>query len=137
MKKILFRSVILVCSVALCHSVSAAIDPDAPSASHHLEEAASGIHEYLHHNYGDSYGSHALEERSSELHGVLHDWQHGEATEADVDMQMKEVKSAWNNFRQTIMPAGLLNAGDYALEELYEEVKDSYKDVRFLLRKAK
>lgn len=121
----------------ISQNVLASIDPGAPSASHHFEEAAAAIHEYLHHNYGDSYGSHGLQERGSALHHVLHEWQHGEATESDVVMTMEELKREWNSFRQTIIPAQILNMGDVSLDEHYQAVKDAYKEVRFLLRKAK
>ena len=137
MNKIMFRLIALLFVVVLSQSVSASIDPGAPTASHHFEEAAAAIHEYLHDTYGDSFGSHGLEGSGSALHQILHDWQHGEATEADVAMGMEELKLDWNNFRQTIFPVGLLNAGDTTLDDLYEAVKDTYKEVRFLLRKAK
>lgn len=137
MKKIMSISAVLLCAFALSQNVSAAIDPGAPSASHHTEEAAAAIHVYLHDTYGDSFGSHALEQSASALHQVLHAWQHSEASEADVDAQMEALKLDWNNFRQTIFPVGLLNAGDTTLDELYGTLKDMYKELRFLLRKAK
>ena len=121
----------------LAQTVSASIESGAPSASHHFEEAAADIHEYLHDNYADSYGSHGLEAKGTALHGVLHDWQHGEATEADVVKAMDALKLEWNNFRQTINPAGVLNTGDIDLNDHYEAVKDAYKEVRYLLRKAR
>lgn len=137
MKKIISRLGVVLFAVFLSQSVFASIDPGATSATHHFEEAAAAIHEYLHHNYGASYDSHGLEQRGSALHHVLHDWQHGEATEADVVVKMEELKLEWNNFRQTIIPASILNLGDVELNELYQTVKDTYKEVRFLLRKAK
>ena len=118
-------------------TVSASIDPAAPSASHHLESAAAAMHEYLHHHYDSSYGSHDLEIAADELHGVLHDWSDGNATEAEVVMSEEVLKRAWNSFRQSIIPAGVLNAGDTGLDTLYETVKEEYKALRFLLRKAK
>lgn len=137
MKKLLIQLIPMLWAVGLSQNVSASIDPGAPSASHHFEEAAAAIHGYLHHNYGNSYSSHGLEAHGSALHQVLHEWQHGEATEADVVVKMEELKLDWNGFRQTIIPATLLNMGDDELDELYETVKDAYKEIRFLLRKAK
>lgn len=131
------RLAVLLFTFVLSQSVSAAIDPGAPSASHHFEGAVAAVHEYLHETYGDSFGSHGLEGSATALHQMLHAWQHGEAIEADVDAQMDEVKLDWNNFRQTIFPVGLLNAGDTTLDDLYGAVKDTYKELRFLLRKAK
>ena len=121
----------------ISQNVSASIDPGASSASHHFEEAAAALHEYLHDTYGASYGSHGLEERGGALHHVLHEWQHGDAMESDVVMKMEELKLEWNSFRQTIIPAQVLNMGDVSLDEHYQAVKDAYKEVRFLLRKAK
>lgn len=118
-------------------TVSASIDPSAPSASHHLESAVAAMHEHLHHHYDSSYGSHDLEVAADELHGVLHDWSEGNATEAEVVMSEEAVKRAWNSFRQSIVPAGVLNAGDTGLDTLYETIKAEYKALRFLLRKAK
>lgn len=137
MYKYLVRLTALLGFVFLSQNVAASIDPGATSATHHFEEAAAAIHEYLHHNYGASYSSHGLEEAGSALHHVLHEWQHGEASESDVVMKMEELKLEWNGFRQTIIPSQILNMGDDSLDELYEAVKDAYKEVRFLLRKAK
>jgi len=114
----------------------AEIDPGAPSASHKLERAADEIHGYLHHHYNSGYGSHELEESAAALHDALHEWQHGELTEAEISEIKAELKASWNNFRQTLIPAGLLASGDNVLEEQYQNVKVSYKNLRFLLRKT-
>jgi hypothetical protein len=52
-------------------------------------------------------------------------------------MKMEALKLVWNTFRQTIIPSGVLDMGDDELNELYQTVKDAYKEVRYLLRKAK
>ena len=117
-------------------NVMAEIDPGAPSASHKLEKSADEIHNYLHHHYDSGYGSHELENSAAALHDALHEWQHGELTEAEISEIEAELKASWNNFRQTLIPAGLLASGDDVLEERYQNVKVSYKDLRFLLRKA-
>ncbi len=137
MGTIINRLIAVLCAMVLSQGVSASIDPDATSASHHFEEAAAEIHEHLHDNYANSYSSHDLEALGSALHDSLHDWSHGEATEADVVQKMDALKLGWNNFRQAIIPAGLLNMGDDTLDELYISVKAAYKRVRFLLHKAK
>ena len=125
-------------SVSLLASpVMAEIDPGAPSASHRLQEAAGDLHSYLHHHYSAGYGTHELEDSAGAMHSALHDWQHGEMTESDIDAMAVELKAAWLNYLQSINPAGVLNNGDMELETLYETVKTSYKELRFLLRKAK
>ena len=118
-------------------NVLAEIDPGAASASHKLEQAAMDIHGYLHHNYHSSYGSHELEEVVATLHDALHELEHGGLKESDILAVEEELKAAWNSFRQTLIPAGLLASGDAMLEEKYRLVKMSYKDLRFLLRKVK
>ena len=136
MRTVLIRMIAVMGAVFLSQGVFASIGEGATSASHHFEEAASAIHGYLHHKYSDGYGSHGLEHAGEELHNALHEFSHDEATEADVVMKMDALKLEWNNFRQTIIPARLLNNDD-ELNELYQDVKDAYKEVRFLLRKAK
>ena len=131
------RTAAIALGLLLAQTVSASIDSGAPSASHHFEEAAADLHGYLHHHYPSSYGSHGLEEQGSVLHAILHDWQHGHATEADVVATMDALKLEWNTFRQTIIPAGVLNTGDVDLNDHYEATKDAYKEVRYLLRKAR
>lgn len=131
-KYFLFSAAFMWASLAI-----AEIDPGAASASHKLETAAEEIHGYLHHHYSGGYGSHELEHAAAEVHHLLHEYGHGTASEADVVAAQDALKSAWNNFRQTLIPAGLLNSGDAMLSEKYQMVKDSYKDLRFLLRKAK
>lgn len=118
-------------------SAMAEIDEGATSASHKLETAADDMHSYLHHHYDAGYGTHELEDAAAEIHHVLHEWQHGEMTESDVVAAQEELKAAWLNYLQTITPAGVLNAGDMEIEALHQEVKTAYKDLRFLLRKAK
>lgn len=137
MNKVFVRMISMLCAVVLSQSVSASIDPDAAPASHHFELAAAAIHEHLHDEYAASYESHSLEAAGDALHGALHGFIHGEATEADVVMKMEELKLNWNAFRQSLIPAGLLHMGDDELDELYQTVKDAYKEVRYLLRKAK
>ena len=137
MNKGFVRMISMLCAVVFSQSVSASIDPDAAPASHHFEEAAAAIHEHLHDQYGASYETHNLEAAGDALHGALHDFRHDDATEADVVMKMEALKLIWNDFRQSIIPAGLLHMGDDELDELYQTVKDAYKEVRYLLRKAK
>ena len=137
MKTTLFKWTTALFMLALTQNTFATVDPGAPSASHHFEEAAAALHEHLHHTYSNSYGSHDLEELGDALHGVLHDWVHGDATEADVVVSQDALKLEWNTFRQTIIPAGVLHNGDDTLDDLYDTVKNDYKELRFLLRKAK
>ncbi|MBT8136084.1 MAG: hypothetical protein KJO54_03615 [Gammaproteobacteria bacterium] len=137
MKNTLIKMAATSLLLVFSQSVLAWIDPAAPSASHHLEDAATAIHDYLHDEYSSSFGAHGMEEASDALHSILHDWSHGEATEAEVVVAKDALKEAWNNFRQTINPAGILNSGDTQLDDMYQEVKSAYKEVRWLLRKAK
>lgn len=133
------KLVISICAAMFFVStaVLAEIDPGAPSASHKLETAAGDMHSYLHHHYDAGYGTHELEDAAAEIHHALHEWQHGEMSESDVVAVQEELKAAWLNYIQTITPAGVLNAGDMELEALHQGVKTAYKDLRFLLRKAK
>ena len=137
MINIAIRTAAIALCMLLAQTVAASIDSGAPSASHHFEEAAADLHEYLHANYPGSYGSHGLEEKGSVLHAVLHEWQHGEATETDVVTAKYALKLEWNNFRQTFIPAGILNTGDVELNDHYQATKNAYKELRFLLRKAR
>jgi len=114
----------------------AEIDPGATSASHKLEKSAEKIHDYLHHHYSSGYGSHELEESATAMHDALHEWQDGAFKETDISELKTELKASWNNFRQTLIPAGLLASGDDLLEDHYQNVKMSYKNLRFLLRKS-
>ena len=127
---------LLLCMLFVSGNATAEIDAGAPSASHRLEEAAGDMHAYLHHHYGSGYGSHELEEVAAEMHDALHEWDHGELGEADIVAVQGGLKAAWLNFIQTITPAGILNNGDMELEDLHQDVKTKYKELRFLLRKA-
>lgn len=137
MKTTLFKWTTAAFLLAFTQISFATIDPGAPSAAHHFEEAAAELHEYLHHEHSNSYGSHGLENHGDALHGTLHDWVHGDATEADVVASKEALKLEWNTFRQTIIPAGVLNNSDATLDDLYDATKNAYKELRFLLRKAK
>lgn len=118
------------------NSAYADIDDTAPSASHHLEQAIDEIHDYLHHHYDNSYSSHAFETVASNMHHMLHEWSHGEVGEEEISMLKAELKSTWNTFKQNIHVAQVLNQGDDDLDALYEEVKVTYKHLRFLLKKS-
>lgn len=137
MNKLFIRMISILFAVVLSQNVSADIDPGTTTASHELEEAVAEIHEYLHDNYGQTFTSHGFEVSADELHGALHDYSAGSATEEDVVMKMEDVKQAWNTFRQSIIPAMVLNMGDDELDGLYAVVKDAYKEIRFLLRNTK
>jgi hypothetical protein len=127
---------LLLCTLFISGNAVAEIDPGAPSASHRLQLAAENIHAYLHHNYQAGYGTHELEEAAAAMHDALHEWDHGELTEADIVAIQEDLKASWLNYIQTITPAGILNNGDMELETLYQDVKTKYKELRFLLRKA-
>ena len=123
--------------VVFAQSSAAFIDPDAPSASHHMGELAAEIHEYLHENYGPSFGAHGIEVAAGELHDTLHDWEHGEATESDVVEAMDALDAAWKTFKQTLRQEHLLNSDDEALDVRFDMNKHAYKELRFLLGQAK
>ena len=123
--------------VLLAGSALAFIPPTAPSAAHDMEEAAAAIHSYLHDaGYSSSYGSHGLEEDSTTIHNDLHDWSNGNASESLIADDMDVLDATWKTFKQTIHQAQVLNAGDDELDELYEDTKDAYKELRFQLRKV-
>jgi len=117
-------------------NATAAIDAGAPSASHALERAAEALHGYLHDNYDNGYGSHQMEQAAAAMHDGLHEWVHGNVTEPEISALEQDLKAAWNNLRQELIPSGLAGNGDSMLLENYEAVKTAYKELRFLLRKA-
>lgn len=137
MKKISVRLFVTLFALFVCQSAFAEIDPGAPSASHRMQNAAAAMHEYLHHHYDSSYGSHGLEESAAELHHTLHEWADGMASESEVAAGMEALKQAWIGVMQSINPAGVLYVGDTGLDEIYLGVKNQYKELRFMLRKAK
>ena len=122
--------------VLLTAAVLPSIPANAPSLSHELEEAADEIHEYLHDNYGTSYGAHELEDAAAALHDVLHEWEQGNATEAEVEVEWDTTKDEWKNFEKTIKRAKVLKRGDDELDDLYDDVKDAYKDIKKALKKV-
>ena len=138
MKK--FISVLLAGPVlaVLAGTALAFIDPGAPSASHQMEELAVEIHDYLHDNYGSTFGAHGLEEAATTLHDTLHDWGHGsvEVPESQIVEDMDALDAAWKSFKQTIRQEHILNSGDEALDIFFDMNKDAYKEIRFLLRQA-
>ena len=81
----------LVGSLLIAGTAQAHIDPSAPSASHELEEAAHEIHEYLHDNYGSSFGAHGLEDAAVVLHDDLHDWSNGNLPESFIAVDWKAI----------------------------------------------
>ncbi len=125
-------SLSLVCLLAA--PILASIDPGAPSASHHMEETAAALHSYLHDFYESSYGAHGLETDSDAIHGRLHDWSNGNASEAEVAADMDALDASWKNFKQTIHQAQVLNSGDDTLDDMFNDAKDAYKTLRFLLK---
>lgn len=114
-------------------AAAADIEAGAPSASHQLEEAVAEVHEYLHQHYASPYGSHRFEETAAALHGALHHWQRGEATEKEILALFQDTKAAWKDYRFQVTTGGLLHSGDETLASLHQEIKDSYKNLRFLL----
>ena len=52
-------------------------------------------------------------------------------------MDMEALEDAWKTFKQTIHQAHVLNSGDDELDDLFNDVKEAYQHLRFLLRKAK
>ena len=137
MRKFSFRLLVTLFALLVCQNTFAEIDPGAPSASHRMENAAAALHEYLHHHYDSSYNTHGLEHSADELHHILHEWSENMASESEVAAGMEAVKQAWINVMQSINPADVLYVGDTGLDELYLGAKDQYKELRFLLRKAK
>ena len=137
MRKYSIRLLATLFAIFICQNTFAEIDPGAPSASHRMESAAAAMHEYLHHHYDSSYNTHGLEESATELHHLLHEWTDGMASESEVAMGMNALKQAWIGVMQSINPANVLYVGDTGLDELYLGAKDQYKELRFLLRKAK
>ena len=121
---------------ALAATALAYIPPEAPSASHHLEEAAEAIHEYLHDNYPSSYGSHALEDSAVILHDDLHEWAMGNVPESQIAADWDVVVADYKNFKQTINQAKVLNEGDDELDDLFDETKEAFKDLRALLNQV-
>jgi len=111
------------------------IHPSAPSAAHELEEQAHGLHEYIHANYTQSYGSHAFEDAAHELHAVLHHWSQAEATESEVAAKYTVLQDAWKDMRRQLRRARLLNGADEGLTERFEQTREAYRLVRRLLRK--
>lgn len=124
----------LACALVFAGIARAEIEPNAPSLSHHLEELSAEMHDYTHAVYGPSFGSHGLEVASGALHDSLHDWADGNATEAEVLADWLATKAAYQSFRNTISRARILNKGDDALDQLYDDLKNAYKDVRYALR---
>ena len=61
----------------------------------------------------------------------------GHASESEVAAGMDALKQAWINVMSSINPADVLYVGDTGLDELYLGAKDQYKELRFMLRKAK
>jgi hypothetical protein len=135
---ILFLVLIVVVSA---QTSMAFIDPDAPSASHEMEELAVEIHDYLHHIDVDGIdapsASHHLEEKAAILHDDLHDWAHGAVSESLIVEDMEALDAAWKHFKQTLHQEHLLNSGDEELDVLFDMNKHAYKELRFLLRQAK
>jgi hypothetical protein len=126
----LFSVIALVC----LSTVAIAIDPGAPSASHHMEEAAEELHEYLHDNYTTSYGAHGLENAAVLCHDTLHDWSNGNATEDATQATFDALKVALNSFKDTAEGAGILDAGDDELDDLVKEAKDAFKALKTLMK---
>lgn len=137
MNKIQSKLLVTLFIFAFSQTAFSSIDDGAPSAAHHFEAAAGEFHDYLHHHYDNSYGSHDLEELGSEIHHVLHEYAHGEASEEEVVAAQDELKLVWNEFLRIIHSSKVLNKDDLALDQLYQDVKEAYKELRFLLRKAK
>lgn len=127
---------IFICMTIVSNVSLAEIGEGATSSSHRLQTIVGDLHDYLHHHYTDSYGTHDLELAAGDMHHALHEWSDGNITEADVVAEQENLKVAWLNYIQSITPAGILNNGDMELEELYQNLKSTYKELRFLLRKA-
>lgn len=111
------------------------IEINAPSLSHQLQEAAEAIHHYLHLNYPSSYGAHGLEDEAVILHDDLHDWAEGLVSEDQIECDFEAVEDAYKNFKKTIRKARILNAGDAALDALFDDVKSKFRDVKRALRR--
>lgn len=124
----------LTCLSLVAAPVFAAIDSDAPSKSHALEQAADAVHTHLHDFYTSSYGAHGLETEATLIHDDLHDWADGTVPESQIAADWANVDAAWKNFKQTIHQAQILNSGDDQLDSLYNDAKQAHKDLRFALR---
>ena len=120
-------------AITLSQSAIADIDPDASTAAHRLEQATAFANAYVNFHYQEDYDSDAMKIEAEKLHDVLHEWNSGNATETEVAEQMQATKIAWNTFRQTINSSGILNSGDFQCDLLYQTLKTSFKNVRFML----
>ena len=121
---------------AMATTALAFIPPEAVSSSHELAEAAEAIHDYLHDNYPSSYGAHGLETESETLHDDLHDWSMGLVPESQIASDWDAVDAAYKSFKQGIHQAHVLNKGDEELDDLFDDTKQAFKDLRFLLKKV-
>lgn len=110
------------------------IHPNAPAASHELEEVAHALHGHLHDHYSSSYGAHDFETATHALHETLHLWSQAMATERQVSDRLDAVRGAWKDMRRQMRQAGLLNGSDQQLTDLLSHAKDAYQRVRRLLR---
>ncbi len=77
----------------------ARVHKHATSTSHELEHAAAELHHYMHDAFPSSYGAHGMEVDAGTAHGVLHDFGHGEATEAEVDAAVQMVNDSLEAMR--------------------------------------
>ncbi len=96
---------------------------EAPSAAHHLEEAAAEIHNYLH-DIGHSTGSqaHSFEDAAARIHNLLHDAVGGNAT----------VEHAWHEFVLTLRRSGLTK-GDSQLRRMFRRLRGDFVKIHLLI----
>ena len=104
--------------------VLAAINSKISSASHSLEEYAIELHDHMHHAYGPSYGAHGVETTATDLHAVAHDYNHGEATEAEVVAHVDAVNAAFDDMTDQFNEQGFLSGPnqDKEAKKLYSKV---------------
>ncbi len=108
--------------------VIADISNKAAGLSHDLEEAATALHDYMHDNYGSSYGAHGMELTSAIAHDTIHDYGNGDASEDDVEDAVDDANDAFDSMRDQFKDAKILKNDKGA--------KSLFKSVRKLLKKV-
>ncbi len=119
MKIILSAAVLL---FAMSTASVASVGAISGTAAGVLESVAILQHEWLHDEYGSSFGSHGLEEAATDLYAGLLDWEAGGlTTEADLFGFKVVLDNAYLSYTQSIALAGVLGQGD-ATADLYDKV---------------
>ena len=115
----------------LCALGTAFIHPNAPSASHALEQSADGLHSYMHMAFGSSFGSHGVDVEATELHDTLHDWENGNATECEVIAERDDIPPAIVDMTQQFAQNGIFS--NKSARAMFLDVLGDWHLVRFYL----